>query len=366
MMKGFYFILCSFLAVFTTQAQNRVTLVEALTSSTSPGCLSANQNLENILSSGQNESNTVLLKYQMSFPGDGDSYFVPDALNRAFALYADTINGFPAVPVPAVILDGQTKMNTNALTNTDVATALQNAPKATISGVYSVDAVAQTVDITVDMDALVNIPNGSSVRLFMAIFEYETTGNVGTNGETSFQHVFKSFVGGNLSGEALPGMVAGEAYQWSGTHTFPGNYRLPADASNPINNAVEHSVEEFSDLGVAIWVQDTDTKEVYQATYALPGTAGLNENIPSIASAELYPNPSSTHTTLAIQSTEMQDVTLELINAQGQIISTETLNDVPAGRTTHALNTSDLANGMYTVRISSDNGLVSKRLVVQH
>ncbi|MCR9173773.1 MAG: T9SS type A sorting domain-containing protein [bacterium] len=265
--------------------------------------------------------------------------------------------------VPSSYLDGQTSLNPNNLSQGDLDAVHAVAPKALISGIYQIDEATQTVSLDVDVEMLENTPPG--VRLYMAIFEYQTSNNVESNGETQFEHVMKKMING-VGGVVMSPMMAGETYNWTGSYTFEGNYRLPASAQDPIDHATEHSVEEFSDLGVAIWVQTLLDRTVYQAAYAVPGVVGLEENANAIASAKLYPNPSSTNTTVAIQSIEMQDVTLELINAQGQIISTETLNNVPAGRTTHEMNTANLANGMYTVRISSENGLVSKRLVVQH
>ncbi|XOV68586.1 MAG: T9SS type A sorting domain-containing protein [Fluviicola sp.] len=354
-MKKNYFLLGLLVIPMTMQAQDRVSVVETFTSSTCPPCNPGNQQLESILSNGQNDDNTVSIKYQLDWPGSGDPYFTVEGGDRA--------DGYGVSGVPSSYLDGQTSLNPNNLTQGDLDVVHAVAPKALISGIYQIDVATQTVSVDVDVEMLENTPPG--VRLYMAIFEYETTGNVASNGETQFEHVMKKMING-VGGVVMSPMMAGEVYNWTGSYTFEGNYRLPANANNPIDHSIEHSVEEFSDLGVAIWVQTLLDRSVYQAAYAVPGVVGVDENPNTIASAELYPNPSSTMTTVAIQSIETQDITLELINTHGQILSAETLKDVPAGRTTHNLNIAELANGMYTVRISSESGLVSKRLVVQH
>lgn len=354
-MKKSYLLLGLLALPMALQAQNRVSVVETFTSSTCPPCNPGNQQLESILSNGQNDNNTVSIKYQLDWPGSGDPYYTIEGGDRA--------DGYGVSGVPASYLDGQTSLNPNSMTQGDLDAVHAIAPKANITGVYQIDEATQTVSVSVDVEMLQNTPPG--VRLYMAIFEYETFNNVESNGETQFEHVMKKMING-VGGVVMSPMMAGDVYNWTGSYTFEGNYRLPANANDPIDHSIEHSVEEFSDLGVAIWVQTLLDRSVYQAAYAVPGIVGLEENVNAIASAELYPNPSSTKTTVAIQSIETQDVTVELINAQGQILSTETLKDVPAGRITHDLNTSDIANGMYTVRISSENGLVSKRLVVQH
>jgi len=311
--------------------------------------------LESILNNGQNDDNAVSLKYQLDWPGNGDPYFTEEGGNRR-SVYS--VSG-----VPTTVLDGQTSLNPNGMSQGDLSIVQAVAPKANITGVYQVDEATQTVSVNVDVQVLENTAPG--VRLYMAIFEYETFNNVESNGETQFEHVMKKMINGS-GGVVMPPMMAGDTYNYNGSYTFEGNYRLPNNANDAIDHSIEHSVEEFSDLGVAIWVQTLLNREVYQAAYAVPGVVGLSENENAIATAQLYPNPSSTFTTVAFQTTENQDVTVDLINTQGQILSSELIQDVPAGRTTYDFSTEALANGMYTVRISSEKGLVSKRLVVQH
>ncbi len=353
-MKKSYLLLGLLALPMALQAQERISVVETFTSSTCPPCNPGNQQLESILANGQNDDNTVSIKYQLDWPGSGDPYFTEEGGNRA--------DGYGVSGVPASYLDGQTSLNPNSLTQGDLDAVHAVTPKANITGVYQVNEATQTVSVSIDVEMLENTPPG--VRLYMAIFEYETFNNVESNGETQFEHVMKKMINGE-GGVVMSPMMAGDVYNYTGSYTFEGNYRLPQNANDAIDHTTEHSVEEFSDLGVAVWVQTLLDRSVYNAAYATPGVVGLEENVNAIASAELYPNPTTNVTTVAFQTIENQDVTLELINTQGQILSTETLEDVPAGRTTHDLDVSELATGMYTVRISSSNGLISKRLVVQ-
>jgi len=103
-----------------------------------------------------------------------------------------------------------------------------------------------------------------------------------------------------------------------------------------------------------------------QAGYAEVGLIGLNENESTISSAKIYPNPAHGKATVAFQATVNEDYTIEVMNAIGQIVYTSTLLNVEAGRTTHDLSIADFADGLYTVRISSATGLMSKRLSVQN
>lgn len=354
-MKKRYFLLGLLTLPMALFAQNRASMVETFTSSTCPPCNPGNVQLESILNNGQNDDNAVSLKYQLDWPGNGDPYFTDEGGDRR-SVYS--VSG-----VPTTVLDGQTSMNPNNMSQSDLSTVQAAAPKANITGVYQIDEATQTVSVDIDVEVLVNTAPG--VRLYMGIFEYQTFNNVESNGETEFEHVMKKMINGS-GGVVMPPMMAGDVYNYTGSYTFEGNYRLPNNANDAIDHSIEHSVEEFSDLGIALWVQTLLNREVYQAAYAVPGVVGLEENVNAISTAQLYPNPSTDFTTVAFQTVEAQNVRIELINTQGQILSAETLENTPAGRTTHDLATSELPNGMYTVRISSEKGLISKRLVVQH
>lgn len=355
-MKKYYIILSALFAGFAANAQSeRVTLIETFTSSTCPPCVQGNIVLEGLLADPQNDDKQVSLKYQMSWPGNGDPYYTNEG-NIRRNVYG--ING-----VPNTLLDGTTNLSPGGMTQGDLNAVYAVAPKATIVGTYTVNQATKTVDVSVTVTVLQNTAPG--VRIYMAIFEYLTNNNVGGNGETEFEHVMKKMLP-NASGTVMPPMLAGQSYTHTESYTFNGNYVLPPNALSPIDDAVEHSIEEFSDLGVALFVQTLSTREVYQAGYATPGFLGVEEDANAITSSKIYPNPSTNNALIAFQSAENQDFTIELVNAFGQVVYTTLLENIEAGRTTHDINTSELANGMYTVRISSEKGLISRRLSVQN
>ena len=313
-----------------------------------------NANLESILADTQNDDRFVSLKYQMSWPGTGDPYFTDEG---------DTRRGFYSVSsIPHTRIDAGFGDNTNSLTQADLNAAYTVAPGANITAYYQVNESTQTVDVQVDMEALEDLPGG--VRLYVAIFEYTTENNVKTNGETQFFHVMKKMIGG-AAGNSISSMNSGETYHFEGSHTFAGSYVLPPDATDPIDHSVEHSVEEFSDLGVAVWLQRITSKEVYQATYAMMGTSGIDEETSDLHSATLYPNPANETTAIAFHTTTPQNVTIDIYNTFGQIVHTEALSAVQPGRTAIDVNTENFGEGIYLVCIRSDEGEIQKKLSIQ-
>lgn len=485
-----------FMLMFTigAVAQNRVTMIETFTSSTCAPCNPGNINLENILADPQNNGKQVSLKYQMDWPGNGDPYFTDEGSLRR-GLYGIS-------SIPASRIDGTNEYNTGSLSQGNLNSAYAVAPKAIITATYSVDVPNKTVDVDVTVEAISAIDAGT--RLYVAIFEYLTTNNIESNGETEFFHVMKKMLP-DASGTVMPALAVGQTFNYTESYTFNGNYRLPNNAQDPINNAIEHSVEEFDDLGVATWIQpsgpqfeanspaavagvytvatasfgaaiptspitqdivifDDNTGDPYDACEAAVnaaqmngkiviirrggcefgckveaaqnagavaviivnnvaggpvgmsgGTCGPNVTIPALmvgqadgeaiiseieggatvnativdkglevhqagygemlsglnediieSSVKLYPNPASEFTMVAVTLAEAQDLSIEVVDMMGQIVWSADKNNVEAGRTVHNINTANLADGMYTVKLSAGSTVVSKRLVVNN
>lgn len=337
-------------------AQDRVTLVETFTSSTCPPCNPGNVALEGLLSNPVNDGKFVSVKYQMNWPGSGDPYYTAELGSRK--------NIYSVQSVPNTQIDAGFDDGPGSMTQSDLDNAYAVAPLADISAYYQVNEATQTVDVQVDFEALADLPPSS--RLFVAIFEYETSNNVGGNGETQFEHVVKKIYNG-ASGLHIGPHSNGDTGHEELTYTFNGNYVLPANATVAHDASVEHTVEEFSDLGVAVWIQSNITKEIYQSAYATVGFSPLSiEEQDAFATAKIYPNPTAGNAAIAFQSVQNQEeVSINIVNAMGQVVHFDMLENVEAGRTVYDFNTSGLASGIYSVNISSEAGSISKRLIVE-
>ena len=336
-------------------AQERVSLVETFTSSTCPPCNPGNVALEALLANSVNDNKFVSVKYQVNWPGNGDPYYTEEAGTRK-NIYS--VNG-----VPVTEIDADYDGNPSNMVQGDLDNAYAIAPLADISAYYQIHEATQTVDVQIDYEALAELP--PSTRVFAVIFEYETFNNVGGNGETQFEHVMKKMMTGP-TGMFIGPQSIGDTGHEDLTYTFQGNYILPPDALTPHDETIEHTVEEFSDLGVAVWLQSTITKEIYQSAYAKIGYDPLSvEENEAFVSAKVYPNPTYDNSTVVFNLTESQDVSVEIVNTLGQVVESVELKNVEAGRVEYTMNTSSLAEGMYTVSIQSATGSISTRLSIQ-
>ena len=101
--------------------------------------------------------------------------------------------------------------------------------------------------------------------------------SVGSNGLTEFHHVMKKMVP-NKQGSRLGALRAGDIIEDTYTYEFMGQYDpntgLPSSRVPPeerkhyVDHRTAHTVEEFDDLEVVVWVQDTGTNEVLQSEWS--------------------------------------------------------------------------------------------------
>ena len=255
----------------------RKSLYEVFTSSTCGPCVAGNGNLESLFgidpAAGTNPNIWTMVKYQMSWPGSGDPYYTDEGGVRK-TYYS--VSG-----VPRLEIDGQWDANPSGLVQSDVDNYKAVPAFMNIDASYSVSG--QTVSVDVTFDPIANSASLSSSNLVyhIAIIEHETDQNTGTNGETYFNFVMKKMVP-DANGTAVGPFSANTKVTASHSYTFNGSYTLPANAGSPINHATEHSVEDFGNLQVVVWVQDNNTMEVQQSNWAVldcgnsgPSAAGL-------------------------------------------------------------------------------------------
>lgn len=91
---------------------------------------------------------------------------------------------------------------------------------------------------------------------------------------------------------------------------------------------------------------------------------GVSELETSISNVSLYPNPAKNSSNLTIELVQSETVTVNLVNAIGQVVFSQTLTNASAGTHDMKLNTEELAAGVYNLNISVGNGKVNRKLVV--
>jgi glutaredoxin len=328
----------------------RYSLYETFTSSTCPPCTPANQTMEQIF--GNNPDEYVSLKYQMSWPGNGDPYYTLEGLTRR--------QFYGVNSVPNVAIDGGWNDNGNNLTQA-VFDQFQAVPAfVNLMADYSISG--QTVNIDVEIDPIQNI-NSTDLRLFVAIKEKKTTQNVKTNGETEFFDVFKKFASSD-QGDPIAPLTSGVTVNQSFSYTFNGSYILPPDANSPVDHSTAHTVEEFSDLGVAVWIQDVVTNEVLQAAEGNLINVGIDDFDPVTHNLRVFPNPAHDVAYVSVDMTKDAVANVNVISALGQVVVSKSAQ-LTSGTSLIDLNTANMASGVYFVKIEIEGASQTVKLTVE-
>ena len=329
----------------------RVTLIETFTSSTCPPCKAANANYQNLITKPVNAGKFTSIKYQVNWPGTGDPYYTGEAgIRRGF---------YGITAVPYMLIDGGWNQNGNNLTQSIMDNFQQQPSTATIKAEYLV--TGQKVDISVTVNAIDDLP-GTAYRMYIAIVEGKTTQNKKTNGETEFFDVMKKLVPFS-AGTYLGLLTKGQSFAKQYSYTFKGNYRLPNNANDPIKPAIEHSVEDFNDLKVVVWIQENVSGKVEQSAYADVSAISVEENNLE-NNISVYPNPVNDILNIDIAAINNNNVTLQIVNTLGQVILSNNNVALTTGENSVRLDVSGLETGIHFLTITSGSQVLTKTISI--
>lgn len=329
-------------------ALQRMPLYETFTSSTCGPCVAGNANMDGLFAANPNK--WVCVKYQMSWPGDGDPYYTTEGgVRRTF--YG--INSVPNQQIDGVDFGISTNV-TQA--NVDAAYAVPAFMGITADLILGGQMV--TVDYTVDP----KIAFPANAKLYIAIVEKATKNNVGTNGETSFTWVMKKMLP-TANGTTIGPLTASTPVTNSVVYGFNGTYRLPNDAGDPINNATENSVENFNNLLAVVWVQNPSTGEVYQSAYST-FTIGMDKAERDDLIKGVYPNPAQSQVNIDLNMNQTEDVKVNIFNTLGQEVLVKQYGSMN-GVNTLTLDIENLTQGIYFVKVTVGTKVYTKPLQVK-
>ena len=210
----------------------RIPMIEHFSSSTCGPCVSVNNQMNTFCNN--NPGRYTYTKYQMNWPGTGDPYYTTEGGVRR------TYYGVSAVP--DIYLDG-VGTNNSAVNQNTFNQHAEEPGYFDVRGSFTVEG--NNIHVVADVMPYVNI----EARVFISVNEKVTHGNVGTNGETEFHHVFMKMLPDG-EGSTID-FTTGEIQRLEFTQDMSGTH-----------------VEEMSDLEVSIWVQNYGSKYVYNSHFA--------------------------------------------------------------------------------------------------
>jgi len=96
----------------------------------------------------------------------------------------------------------------------------------------------------------------------------------------------------------------------------------------------------------------------------LDGLTNVNELSNSLVSFKMYPNPSSSNTTISLNLVSEAKVEMRLTDLSGKVMVAKNYGSL-VGSWSENLNTSTLSTGIYLVELSISGTKVTKRLVIE-
>ncbi len=91
---------------------------------------------------------------------------------------------------------------------------------------------------------------------------------------------------------------------------------------------------------------------------------GINESNATISNISVYPSPAKNAASLALDLVQNENISINVVNTVGQVIYTESLNNLSAGNHTVNFNTENWASGIYNINISTNTGTTNRKLVI--
>ena len=216
----------------------RIPIIEHFSSSTCGPCKDVNIEMNTF--TNNNPGKYTYVKYPLSFPYPGDPYNTEYAKTRT--LY------YGVTSAPNLFLDGSDQ-GFGAIKAQNFNAQYEVPAYVNIKGAFDVDY--DSIRIVADFMSYVNINN---VRAFISVNERTTTKNISENGETEFHHISLT-MSDNAEGRII-NIKAGEYYRMECTL-----------------NITETFMEDIGDLEVVLWLQNYETKEVYNSRYAYEYTS---------------------------------------------------------------------------------------------
>jgi hypothetical protein len=290
----------------------------------------------------------------MYWPGSGDPYFTDEGYGRA--RYYDVFS------VPMLMVDGNIDISLSGL-DTLVMRGFEEIPsKVNIDAHYIQDEKSFEIEVTLEPTQNILTP---FLKLFVAIVENKTFNNVKSNGETEFEYVMKKMIPDHNGTQVKP-LKLDEPQSFTFNYEFQGEYRLPNDANDPIDHEIEHSVEEFDDLSIVVWVQNRNTTEILQSTWAAAPTGIEEVEAAQNGIISVFPNPVEDYVNIHYLIKKPSECRVELIDLSGKTVLSKDLGFKPYGHYNDLMDVSNFNPGNYYLQfISGDQQVIQKILKIK-
>lgn len=379
-------LVANFMAIGAVQA--RTAVYEDVVGQSCYYCMLSAPNVDSVYMN--NTKNVNILHYHVPYPTTPDyMYSVNTALGSAMISYY-SVSGTPTGE-----LDGQTLYPGTLAAPQDLSTpniAQENAIGSPFtinitSCTYNTGTKVYSLNATITSYA--TFAAGLSAKVALTVDSIMYTADYSADDPTSsfqppigttaaasggtpdylykYTETFSSVVEDMLpstSGTTLaaftPASTQTLTLSWTKNHPWSQNGKTyPYDSSATTHMTV------FIQTNSAMPASGVPAKYVFQSASSLVTTVLGFEEISNGVYFEMYPNPTSSNTTLNFKLDKSTQVNVDVYDMLGQKVIASNNGTMSAGEHAMNIDCTGLQSGVYFVKIATDNGTVTKRLVVQ-
>ncbi|MEQ8475930.1 Ig-like domain-containing protein [Fulvivirga sp.] len=295
------------------------------------------ENTLNLLAGGPaSGTELIVINYHTDFPSTNSINSSNPVDPSARALFYDIRN------VPSAVIDGNITDEQNRLFSVWGEDSFELRTLALAN--FGIDINTSTSDgklnINVDVTPKILPLTGDHITVTAAVLENPVSTSSG-----SFGHVLRKL---------LPNAAG---YQFA-TSTLQKDIPFNLDFEwTPMN------ITDPDNLFVVVFIQDEETKEIYQAE--------IDNNVPTpdavtaveearVNTFSFYPNPANDQVTILFNQS-LHNGTLKIYDNFGKLVFDKAIEE-----TSLNLSTQDFASGMYHIQVSNDDTVMRKRLIITH
>jgi hypothetical protein len=165
-------------------------------------------------------------------------------------------------------------------------------------------------------------------------------------------------------GTAVDGKIIQGSVSYYVIEPSPGVYTIPCAFSG-------FQGADPTKTGAPVQLNYIDGAQFITADFNVPDDSHLlltgvseykNNNL---AISQNYPNPFSGTTTIDVTLKKASDLSIEVMNTLGQVISTQSMKSVSPGIHTFTINGSDLSSGLYIYTVKTGDSSVTRKMSVK-
>ncbi|MCC6187140.1 MAG: T9SS type A sorting domain-containing protein [Chitinophagaceae bacterium] len=90
----------------------------------------------------------------------------------------------------------------------------------------------------------------------------------------------------------------------------------------------------------------------------------IKEAVAGVNNLDVYPNPATDVVTTKFSLTEQSNVAIEIVDMLGKVVKTIASKSLTAGTYEVPTSVAELANGVYLVKVTTDNGSITERIAI--